>query len=132
MKITNDNPLILVDDDSVDLRFLARCLKDSQLTNPLLYFSTGTALLEHMQQVRSGAEPLPALILLDINMTGMDGFEVAERLRMLEGCQDLPVIVFYSNSDNPRDIARAKSLNAGFREKFSSRGEAVGFLNSLA
>ncbi|MFD1733251.1 response regulator [Deinococcus malanensis] len=55
--------------------------------------------------------PLPDLIVLDINMPGMDGFDVLEAIKADPGLVHLPVVML-SASDNPADVTRAYSLRA--------------------
>lgn len=54
---------------------------------------------------------LPSLILPDLNMTRLSGFEVLAELRSSPAYQDLPVVVL-TTSDSPPDQARCLSLGA--------------------
>ncbi len=132
MKIENDNDIVLVDDSDVDARFLGRWIARSRLNNTFLAFESGRSFLGHMESVKAGRAEMPALVLLDINMPGLGGFEVLQMLRTDDAFREFPVVALYTNSDNPRDRSRADELGALFVEKFSSRNEAVDFLNSLA
>jgi len=55
--------------------------------------------------------PMPMMILMDIKMPVMDGFEVLSWLRSRPGIRVIPTIVF-SSSDLPSDITRAYELGA--------------------
>jgi PAS domain S-box-containing protein len=55
----------------------------------------------------------PDLVLLDINLPGMDGYQVLERLRALPGLANVPVVALTANA-MPRDIERG--IAAGFSE----------------
>ncbi|MCD5396471.1 MAG: response regulator [Candidatus Pacebacteria bacterium] len=59
----------------------------------------------------SAKEVLPDLILLDIIMPKMGGFEVMEELQKDEGLRSIPVIVV-SNSGQPVELNKAKELGA--------------------
>lgn len=131
MKLANGNEIVLVDDDDVDSHFVELCLKESSLQNAFLYFNSGEKFLVYMKSVSQGEASMPAIVLLDINMPRIGGFEILEQLRTQSEFKDLPVVTLYSNSDNPKEMARAMSLNAGFVEKFSSRIQAINFLESL-
>lgn len=67
--------------------------------------------------------PFPKLLLLDLKMPRMDGFEVLSAVRQRLGLTQLPVIVL-TNSDNPADIKRAYELGATsyFRKPGSLEG----------
>ena len=54
---------------------------------------------------------LPRLILLDLNMPRMDGFETLRRIRADDRTQLLPVVI-WSSSDHPQDKAEAYRLGA--------------------
>jgi CheY-like chemotaxis protein len=55
--------------------------------------------------------PLPTLVLLDLKMPGVDGFDVLKWLRLQPGLRRLLVVVFTS-SDYPGDVNRAYELGA--------------------
>jgi CheY-like chemotaxis protein len=58
-----------------------------------------------------GKYPLPMMILMDLKMPIMDGFQVLSWLRARDGIKVIPTIVF-SSSDLPQDITRAYELGA--------------------
>ncbi len=58
-----------------------------------------------------GTHPFPDLVLLDLVMPGLDGFQVLEWIRGRADMHELPVVVLTS-SINPRDEARARRLGA--------------------
>lgn len=61
--------------------------------------------------VRLAKYKMPDLILLDLVLTKMTGFEVLERLKAEKGTQKIPVIVL-TNLENLQDIQRATELGA--------------------
>jgi signal transduction histidine kinase/ActR/RegA family two-component response regulator len=64
-----------------------------------------------LQAVERACEQAPDAVVLDIGLPGMDGFEVAQRLRGEAGCEDA-VIIAVTGYGQPED--REKSLEAGF------------------
>jgi len=66
---------------------------------------------EPMLGLELAAEHKPNLILLDINLPGMDGFEVLKHLRQRKETQNTPVIAISANA-MPRDVE--KGMQAGF------------------
>jgi len=131
IKLQSTNDIIVVDDDDFDLMMTKRYVEMSELVNPLLTFNSGESFISHMQGVGEGKSEMPALVFLDINMPRMDGFEVLEKIRVVDSFQALPIVMFLTTSQNPGDMARCQSFNAHIQEKFYSAEEAVQFLNNL-
>jgi len=69
-------------------------------------FPNGEAALE-----RAASDPPPDLVLLDINLPGLDGFEVLRRLRAHERTRKVPVIVVTSSQEE-KDVQRAYESGA--------------------
>ena len=87
--------VIVVDDDTANLKMAGHILSKNQMRVTAL--KSGTALLEYIRQ-----HGMPDLILLDIKMPVMDGFETLERLRSYEhetGREDVPVIFLTADED---------------------------------
>jgi CheY-like chemotaxis protein len=66
-----------------------------------------------LDAVAAAAEYLPEVVILDIGLPGMDGFEVARRIRALPGLADA-LLIGMSGYGSPQDLAEAK--RAGFSE----------------
>jgi CheY-like chemotaxis protein len=69
-------------------------------------FSAGETALE-----RAASDPPPDLVLLDLHLPGMDGFEVLRRLRATERTRKVPVIVVTSSQEE-KDVQRAYECGA--------------------
>lgn len=61
-------------------------------------------LLQRGDYAEPGAAPTPNLILLDLNMPGMDGRETLRVIKNTAGLRNIPVVVM-TNSDNERDVS---------------------------
>lgn len=125
-------PIVMVDDDAIDLQSITRCLAKSRLTNEFLPFIDPSEFLDHMALVATGQATMPSIVFMDISMPTMNGFEVVNDLRRHRPLRNAPVVMFLSNSDNPKDIARAKAMGADYQEKFTRVTDCVAFLNGLA
>ncbi len=95
--------LLLVDDAPANLKVLNTALKEKYKTK---IATNGEKALEI-----AARDPQPDLILLDIMMPGMDGFEVCRRLKADEKTADIPVI-FLSGKNNPADRSKGLMLGA--------------------
>lgn len=74
------------------------------------------------------ANDLPDLILLDIMLPGMDGFEVCKRLKMNARTQHIPVI-FLSGKSSPEDIHRG--LQVGGDQYITKPFKSSALMNSI-
>lgn len=129
----NDNEIILVDDDAIEIMIARRNAAASRLRNALMPYKSGPEFLDHMDQVKAGDRPMPALVLLDLRMPGMDGFEVLQRIRSQPTFGEVPVIVMFSNSDALTDMRRAADLGANdYRVKPTSSDGYIAIFNELA
>ncbi|MFK7974887.1 MAG: response regulator [Halioglobus sp.] len=105
--VSKSQPILIVEDSDDDYEATDRALRHSgNLLNPLLRCRNGQEALDFVyRQGHYNAEnaPRPGLILLDLNMPGIDGREVLIRLKSDAELKDIPVIVLTTSSDE-RDI----------------------------
>ncbi|GAB4023077.1 response regulator [Spirosoma koreense] len=99
---------VLIVDDDEDDQFLIKTAfqRDSALYN-LRFATDGTDVLESIETPLF----LPDLILLDLNMPVIDGFEVLKHLKNSPHYQHIPVVILTTSSDE-QDINRAYRLGA--------------------
>lgn len=95
--------LLLVDDAPVNIQIAQAILKDEYR---LRIATDGAKALELVK-----AKPEPDLILLDIGMPGMDGYEVCTRLKSDPETRDIPVIFLTAKTDS-EDETRGFSVGA--------------------
>ncbi len=89
--------ILLVEDDENDVLLLHRAFERAGLKNPIQRVATGAACLAYLSgeppYEDRGKFPLPALVLLDIKMPGLDGFEVLRWIRHHPSFQELCVVM---------------------------------------
>ncbi len=105
-------PIAMVDDEEVDHELVKRYHKRSGLPNPLLQFLDGAAFLAYLEGARKGETRLPAMVLMDINMPLMNGFDTVKAMRCDERFRELPVVMMLTSSDDPHDRAQATAAGA--------------------
>ena len=130
--INADGPVIMVDDNDSDIVLARFCYQDARLPNPFVGMHSGAELLDYLEAVVAQTAVMPAIVLLDINMPGMSGFEVLARMRARPEFQRMPIIMMLTHSDYPEDESKAHELGAdGFHTKPFLVREYVAFFASL-
>lgn len=100
--------ILLVDDDEASLYLNQRLLNRLGIEVEVLIARNGQEALDIMKKLCE-QEQCPELILLDINMPVMDGFEFLEQLQNLADFHDSSLkIVLLSSSIHHQDLAKAK------------------------
>jgi len=100
--------MLLVEDDPGHARLIERNLRRSLIVNDIITLSDGQAAVDYL--FGEGCKhPMPLLILLDLHLPVLDGFQVLARLKADERTKHIPVICL-TTVDDPRDIARCYAL----------------------
>jgi CheY-like chemotaxis protein len=107
--------VLLVEDDINDIFLVKRAFKMAQLANPLQVVTDGEEATHYLSGQDKYADretyPLPKLIVMDIKMPRMTGFEVLEWIKHDGRLRRIPVVIV-SSSDRHQDIDRAYELGA--------------------
>ncbi len=99
-------PVLVVDDNATNRRVLDEILKSCAMEPTLA--ASGEAALEAVEHRRRRG-PMFRVVLLDARMPGMDGFEVAERLRS-DPALARAIILMLTSADEPADAERCRRL----------------------
>lgn len=98
-------PILLVEDDQVDVLTTRRALKEIHVTNPLVVCENGE---EGLAWLRDNAE-VPCLVLLDLNMPVMNGIEFLEHIKRDARLRRIPTVVL-TTSEEQEDKVRTFDL----------------------
>ena len=112
-KLRKTVPILIADDDQEDREMIIEALKESHLLNSLHCVNDGVDLLDYLHhRGRFGDQklnPLPSLILLDLNMPRMDGREALREIKNDPNLRQIPVIVL-TTSQTEEDIFKTYDL----------------------
>ena len=106
--------ILVVEDNPADYFATERGLRKAGLANPIIHAESGEAALDYLAGTGAYAgqgEQKPGIVLLDINLPGLNGGEVLERIRAEERLKLVPVIMLTTSSDE-RDVQMAYRLGA--------------------
>jgi CheY-like chemotaxis protein len=101
--------IFYVDDDQDDLDYFSEVVNKIDNKLELVTHSRG----EHLLHALDNPPPVPQVLFLDLNMPGLNGFEVLRELRSKERLQNLPVIIF-STSTDAETIEKTRSMGASY------------------
>ncbi|MDY6834649.1 MAG: response regulator [Chloroflexota bacterium] len=105
--------ILLVEDDPGDQKLVKISLKSQMIANDLHIVGDGEQALEYLDYCKTpvnGVE-LPHLILLDLNMPGMNGKEFLKRIKEDSALRGIPVVIL-TTSDSEKDILESYNLQA--------------------
>ena len=104
-------PILLVEDDSVDVMTVKRALKDIKVTNGLAHVTNGEEALEYL---RGQDSKMPCIVLLDLNMPKMNGIEFLKIVKADEELKRIPVVVLTTSGEERDKIESFKLSVAGY------------------
>ena len=108
---TKISTVLLVDDDESTNFLHRRIIEKTGLAERVVIKETGLQALEYLRSMENGVHPQPELILLDINMPVMNGWEFLKEYRQMDAEQQGKiVVVMLTTSINPDDQAKANAL----------------------
>ena len=105
--------ILLVEDNPADVLLLHEALSDQGLKPELFVAKDGDDAIRLLDQIDDSAIPCPELVILDINLPRVPGFEVLSRIRASPKCAKIPVAVLTSsNAQRDRQEAAQRGATA--------------------
>ncbi len=101
-------PILLVEDNPMDLDLTLRAFNKKNFSNQVHIARDGEEARAFIPRWEAG-EPLPAVILLDINLPKVNGLEVLRQLKTHERFRRIPVVVLTSSKED-KDLKTAYDL----------------------
>ncbi|CAM3451051.1 response regulator [Zobellia roscoffensis] len=104
--------ICIVDDDAIVVFGLKRALQALESSSELLVYENGLDAIESFQEMIGENIELPLLILIDINMPVMGGWDFISEMRQIwPKDRKEPTIYMMTSSINPKDLETAKTFN---------------------
>jgi len=104
--------ILLVEDDPGHARLIELNLRRAHITNEIITLGDGQQAVDYLFKERTYAgatHTLPLLLLLDLNLPQLDGFQVLSRLKADEHTRHIPVVIL-TTTDEPYEIERCYAL----------------------
>jgi CheY-like chemotaxis protein len=95
--------ILLVEDNNMDVILTLDAFKEAKLKNKINVARNGQEALDYLfgrdKYANRDEYPMPSLILLDLKMPGIDGFEVLRQIKGTEKLKRIPVIILTSSKE---------------------------------
>ena len=112
MSHIDEMTILLVEDDPGHARLIEKNLRRANLNNRIDHVTDGQKAVDYLfceGEYANKEHPSPLLILLDLNMPVLDGYQVLERIKADERTKRIPVIIL-TTTDDAREVARCYEL----------------------
>ncbi|MGA9658280.1 MAG: response regulator [Asticcacaulis sp.] len=116
--------IILIEDDEGHASLISRNLQRAGVLNPIKRLKDGTEALAYFFEPQTQSDGSDrTVVVLDLNLPDIDGFEILKRLKSEDATKHIPVIIL-STTDNPSDIDQCYALgcNAFMAKPVSHEG----------
>ena len=124
----SSKPILLIEDDNVDVMTVERVFRDLKIANQLVSTSNGEQALEYL---RTNGNKKPCVILLDLNMPKMNGTEFLKIVKTDESLKKIPVVVLTTSSQQ-QDVIESFDLGAaGYMVKSVDYGKFVETIRTI-
>lgn len=110
------NPFIqtacIIDDDRTFIFVTNHLIKSNKLCEVVLSYENGQVAIDHLKARIENQEDFPEIILLDINMPALDGWEFLEEFKKMKPMLPKAVRIYLvSSSIDERDVERSRSCS---------------------
>jgi len=126
----NHGLILLVEDNRMDVELTLDAFREARFINPIQVASNGQEALGYLfgrgNFTDRRAYPLPGLVLLDLHLPGIDGFEVLRQVKTAPLLKRLPVIILTSSKE---EGDRALSYDIGANSYLVKPVSFEGFLS---
>ena len=110
--MTTLKTLTIVDDDDIFVFLTTKIIEQTNLVDLIKVFGNGLDAINFLKENKNNVDALPDIILLDLNMPIMNGWQFLEEYNKLNPTIGKKITIYiYSSSISPDDITRAKTIS---------------------
>ena len=124
----SDHVILYVDDDADDRMLLTDAISVTFPKYETIGASDGVEALQYLDKHRQSQ--LPCLVILDLNMPGMNGKEVLREVKKNEELNKIPVVIF-TTSSNPSDKKEFADMGVDMITKPATFSELTALIKKL-
>jgi len=100
-----DTKIIIIEDDEGHADLLTENLKDLGLKNEIIIFDNGQKALDELLNPDSSLYPGYIMVFLDLNLPGLNGWQVLQRMRKNKITENIPVCIL-TTTENQSEVER--------------------------
>jgi two-component system, response regulator len=128
--MNNNLPLeiLLIEDNDQDAELTMRAIREYNMGNKIIRLSDGQEAMDYFFSDNSKENEKPRLILLDIQLPGINGLQVLKSLKNHDSTRSIPVVILTSSNEE-KDIQTCYQL--GVNSYISKPVEFDSFLNTM-
>ena len=112
MSSVQEVTILLVEDDPGHARLIEKNLRHSNITNDIVIITDGQQVLDYLfgkGEYAGGEHASPLLVLLDLNLPVLDGYQVLQRMKADDRTKRIPVVIL-TTTDDAREVSRCYDL----------------------
>ncbi|GLV54995.1 response regulator [Dictyobacter sp. S3.2.2.5] len=103
MNAGSEAPILLVEDSEEDVELIKWAFRKVNILVPMIRCSDGNEALDYLYHREEFSDPSsfprPSLILLDLDLVSVDGFEVLQEIKKSEDLRMIPIVIWTTFSD---------------------------------
>lgn len=104
--------IVMIEDDEGHATLIEKNLRRAGIMNEIVHIADGRQAADYLLgqgEYAAAAPSAPMLILLDLNLPGLDGFQILELIKKNDKTKLIPVIIL-TTTDNPKEVERGYAL----------------------
>lgn len=110
--MTHTKTITLIDDDEIFVFLTKKAIEQTNLVDLIKVFNNGLDALNFLKENKNNIDLLPEIILLDLSMPIMNGWQFLDEFAMLNPSIGKKIVIYIcSSSISPDEITRAKTIS---------------------